>query len=284
MTWVDPILDELARSPGIGYSPQGTTAAEPTAIASLAFAAHGRPAAALTAADQLVTLQQANGEVGVRSGESTPGWPTSLAVVAWQAAQQLGARSFSANINRALAWLLTTTNRGESIERSDMFGHNTELVGWAYAEGTHSWVEPTAFAVLALKAADRDQAPATREGVAVLIDRQLPDGGLNYGNTFVLGQLIRPHIQPTGIALVALARETDPSGRLDKSIAWLHRSIGPDTTPLSLAWATLGLTAQRKSLPQTDEWLASAAERVSNRDRSPHKLALLALAAKGWPQ
>jgi hypothetical protein len=71
-------------------------------------------------------------------------------------------------------------------------------VGWAYAEGTHSWVEPTAFAVLALKAASREYQAAAREGVAVLIDRQLPGGGLNYGNTFVLGQLIRPHIQPTG--------------------------------------------------------------------------------------
>jgi hypothetical protein len=281
VSWVDPILDELARSPGVGYSPNGTTAAEPTALAALAFVAHGRPAAALAAANQLVVLQQTNGEVGVRSGENTPGWPTSLAVVAWQAAQQLNVHSFSANINRALGWLLT--NRGESIERSDMFGHNTELVGWAYAEGTHSWVEPTAFAILALKAAGREQSPAAREGVSVLIDRQLPGGGLNYGNTVVLGQMIRPHIQPTGIALLALAGETDPSGRLDKSIAWLRRSISPETTPLSLGWAILGLTAQRNIGPEADNWLAAAAARVNSRDRSPHKLALLALAAKGWP-
>jgi len=136
---------------------------------------------------------------------------------------------------------------------------------------------------LALKAAGRERAAAAREGVSVLIDRQLPGGGLNYGNTYVLGQLIRSHVQPTGIGLLALAGESDPSGRLNKSIAWLRRNISPETTPLSLAWALLGLSAHQSNVTQSDEWLAAAAARVQSRDRSPHKLALLALAAKGWP-
>jgi hypothetical protein len=283
VSWVDPILDELARSPGVAYLPGGTTAAEPTALAALAFLAHGRHGSAQAAANELAAMQQASGEVGVRSGENSPGWPTSLAVVAWRSVgNALRGVPLTADSDRALGWLLS--NRGQGVERSDNFGHNTELVGWAYAEGTHSWVEPTSFAVLALKAADRGQTPAAREGVSVLIDRQLPGGGLNYGNTFVLGQLIRPHIQPTGIGLLALRGETDPSGRLEKSIAWLRRSIGPETTPLSLAWAILGLNAQQADVAQADEWLAAAAKRVNSRDRSPHKLALLALAAKGWPQ
>jgi len=123
-----------------------------------------------------------------------------------------------------------------------------------------------------------------REGVAVLIDRQFPGGGLNYGNTFVLGQQIRPHVQPTGIGLLALAGEVDPSGRIATSIAWLRRSIGPQSTPTSLAWSVLGLKAHGVELPEAEQWLESAAARVIIRDDSPHKLALLALAAKGWPQ
>src|SRR5207248_3650228 len=150
-------------------------------------------------------------------------------------------RSLQDCIDHAVAWLLS--NRGQAVPRSDNFGHNTELVGWAYAEQTHSWVEPTAFAVLALKAVGRGNEPAAREGIAVLIDRQLPGGGLNYGNTFVLGQSTRPHIQPTGIGLLALVGEQDPSGRIAKSVAWLRRNIGPQTTPTSLGWAVLGLAA-----------------------------------------
>src|SRR5206468_3578525 len=99
----------------------------------------------------------------------------------------------------------------------------------------------------------------------------------------VLGQFIRPHIEPTGIGLIALAGETDPSSRIAKSIAWLRRSIGPETTPLSLAWGLLGLRAHGVMLSPADDWLSSAAARVVARDRSPHKLALVALAAKGWP-
>ncbi|HEY2411331.1 MAG TPA: hypothetical protein VGI40_03765 [Pirellulaceae bacterium] len=302
MSWVDPILDRLAEAPAVGYSPAGKPAAEPTAIAALALLAHERNSAATAIADKLVQMQQENGEVAVRPGEEWPGWPTSLAISTWCAITHTdravgnalrGVPSGDApnlektsllheRISRAIEWLLA--NRGRGVERSGDFGHNTELVGWAYAEGTHSWVEPTAFAVLALTAAGRQYEAAAREGIAVLVDRQLPGGGLNYGNTFVLGQQLRPHIQPTGIGLLALAGEADATGRIAKSIAWLRRSIGPQTTPTSLAWATLGLKTHGVTLPETDQWLENAAEQVRNRDASPYKLALLALAAKGWPQ
>jgi hypothetical protein len=277
LNWSDQVLDDLARQPAIGYTAGSAPAAEPTALAALALAQHGRHDAARKAAEALAKLQQTSGEVGVRADE-TPGWPTSLAVIAWCAVDR---NSFRGRTDRAVTWLLA--NRGKAVEQTATFGHNTELVGWAYAEQTHTWVEPTAFAVLALKAAGKADDPATREGVLVLIDRQLPGGGLNYGNTYVLGQLLRSHQQPTGITLLALVGEIDTTGRLAKSVAWLRRSIGPETTPLSLGWSLLGLRAHGIELPQADEWLAVAAGKVRHRDRSPHKLALLALAAKGWP-
>lgn len=280
MSWLDQTLDMLeqsARGGAVSYMAGGEPAAEPTALAALAFLQSGRNEAAQKAADALAAMQQSNGEVGVRRGE-TPGWPTSFAIVTWTA---LNSKIFEDRIDRAVQWLLA--NRGQAVERSENFGHNTELVGWAYAEQTHSWAEPTAFAVLALKAAGRGNDPAAREGIAVLIDRQLPGGGLNYGNTYVLGQLIRPHIQPTGIGLLALAGESDSSNRIAKTIAWLGRSIGPETTPLSLGWSLLGLRPHGALPPEADGWLAGAAARVQSRDRSPHKLALVALAAKGWP-
>jgi hypothetical protein len=268
-------------------------------------------------------MQGENGAVGIRAGEATPGWPTSLAIVAWSAvgnalrgvpaagngsagwapsewhrghSLQRSPSPYAANVQHALAWLLA--NRGNSVARSPEFGHNPELVGWAYAEQTHSWVEPTAFGLLALRAAGQSKSPEAREAVAVLLDRQLPGGGHNYGNTYVLGQLIRPHVQPTGIALLALAGKSDASGRLAKSIAWLRRSIGPEMTPQSLAWAVLGLRAHAALPQQADDWLAKVAGTLrvpspADQRSTPNdgtrsvpatfKLALLALAAKGWP-
>src|ERR1051325_437767 len=83
MSWVNPILDRLSAMPSIGYSPDGKAAAEPTAIAALAFLAHARDEAAAAAADKIAAMQQDNGEIAVRSGEEWPGWPTSLAVCVW---------------------------------------------------------------------------------------------------------------------------------------------------------------------------------------------------------
>src|SRR5207237_7611442 len=141
---------EIARLPTIGYLIGGHAAAEPTALAALAFVANERLDDGQKAASALSSMQQTNGEVSIRAGEQGPGWPTSLAIVAWSATDRAKHRR---EIDKALAWLLA--NRGRAVERSESFGHNTELVGWAYAEQTHSWVEPTAFGVLALKAVSK---------------------------------------------------------------------------------------------------------------------------------
>jgi hypothetical protein len=278
MTWFDSTLDELARQRVCGYAPDAAPATEPTALAALALHEHGRGAAARPALDWLARIQGDDGSVGVREGEATPAWPTSLAVVAWRVVAR---DSFGGRIERAVAWILAA--HGETTPRAAEFGHDTEIDAWSYAEGTHSWIEPTALHVAALKAAGRGGHERTRAGVRMLIDRQLPGGGCNYGNTSVLGQMLRPHVQPTGIALVALAGEEDSSGRLGKSVAWLAGSIGPRTTAASLGWALLGLRAHDGAPDRAHEWLAAAQRRVLDHDRSPHKLALLALAAKGWP-
>ena len=272
--WLQPTLDQLAQAPVCGYAPMQSAATEPSVIAALALSAHGRPEAAAPVLDYLAAAQQADGSVGVREKEPTPGWPTSLAVIAWQ---HFDAVKFKSRIDKGLAWI--SALHGKSIERTPEMGHNTQLDGWPWAEGTHSWLEPTAFHLLAYRAADQAQHPRAREAVRLLIDRQLPAGGCNYGNTIVLGQTLRPHVQPTGIALLALAGENDPSGRLEKSLTWLGWSLGSRTTAASLAWALHGLRAHGREVPQAAELLAAAAKRVAEHDRSPHKTALLALAA-----
>jgi len=279
MSWLDSALDQLASRPVCGYARDGAPATEPTTLAALALIASGRQADAEPALAWLARIQSADGSVGIREGQS-PGWPTSLAVLAWKGANSTG--SHTRAIERAASWILTA--HGNTTPRDAEFGHNTEIPGWSYAEATSCWLEPTALHVTALKDIGHSQHTRTRDGVRLLIDRLLDSGGCNYGNTVVLGQTLRPHVQPTGIALLALAGESDPSGRIARSISWLRRSIGVETTSASLAWALLGLQANHIHLPAADQWLAAASERTSKSGRSPHKLALLALAAKGWPR
>jgi hypothetical protein len=278
MSWLDTTLDLLAQQPVCGYERSAAPASEPTALAALALVAGWRSTSAKPALVWLAGIQAADGSVGIRAGEG-PGWPTSLAVLAWHAAK--AGPTYERQVARAVAWILAA--RGETSPRSAEYGHDPEVPGWSFAEKTSCWIEPTALHVTALKAVGQAQHARTRDGVRLLVDRLLPGGGCNYGNTVVLGQMLRPHVQPTGVALLALRGEKDTSGRIARSVDWLRRTIGSETTPVSLAWAILGLHAQGAMPAAAVEWLAAAADRVTKSGNSPHKLALLALAAKGWP-
>lgn len=274
--WLQSALDELAAQPVCGYLPKQAAATEPSVIAALALSGHGMADAAAPVLAYLSSAQQKDGSVGVREKEPTPGWPTSLAVIAWQ---HFDAAKYQTQIDCGLAWI--SSLHGKSLERSSEMGHDTQLDGWPWAEGTHSWLEPTAFHLLAYRAAGQANHPRAKEAIKLLLDRQLATGGCNYGNTVVLGQMLRPHVQPTGIALLALASESDPSGRMEKSLTWLKWSLGTRTTAASLAWALLGLHAHQREVPNVEELLESAAKRVQEHDRSLHKMGLLALAALG---
>jgi hypothetical protein len=289
MSWLDNLLDRLAACVPCGYHAAGPTSSEPTALAALALFANGRDEAALQAIAWLAHLQNADGSVGPTATQTTPGWPTSLAVlcaIAWKAAMtserhrslpSSAAPTF--DTSRAVAWILQT--RGEALPRASELGHDTSLVGWPWIEDTHSWIEPTAMHVLALKAAGQADHPRTREAVRLLVDRLLPDGGCNYGNTVVMGQVLRPHLQPTGLTMLTLAGEPDRDGRVKKSLDYLAAELSPRTAAASLSYGLLGLAAHGRMPASSTPWLEAAFRRTLDRDASPYRLALIALASLG---
>lgn len=283
MPWIDEALDLLAQSPVCGYSSHDRGATEPSALAALALAGHGRTKESAGVGEFLIGIQDPSGSVGVRQGEDTPRWPTSLAILAWLAIDKA---AYSDSIARAFRWALSI--EGERLETGDV-SHNGMLAAWPWVEkgnvagprGTHSWLEPSALFVIAFKALGMSDHARTREAVELLVDRLLPEGGCNYGNTFVLGQKLRPHVQPSGIAMLALRNEFDVRRKIALTLDYLAGSATSETTAASLAWALLGLAAHDRSPKDADKLLAAAYERAMQRDKSPHKIALLALAALG---
>jgi hypothetical protein len=169
--------------------------------------------------------------------------------------------------------------RGETSARSPLIGHDTTLAGWPWVVGTHSWLEPTAYAVLALKAAGHKKHPRTREAVQMLVDRLLPSGGCNYGNTIVMGQELLPHVQPTGLVLLALAEETIDDPRIERSLAYLERCIAATSAAASLAFGLIGLEAHGRRPPDAGHWLELASRRVSPLGPRAYTDALAVLAA-----
>ena len=290
MGWNDALLDRLAAHIPCGYHPGGPASSEPTALAAIALSAANRDAA--RAIDWLAACQSADGSVGPtapRPSESNsarsraqPGWPTGWAVLAAIIAEDSKARRAEAvspfNVSRAVQWILKTA--GDSAETDETL-RKTAKVGWPWVNGTYSWVEPTAIHTVALKAAGYASHTRTQEAMAMLVERLLPSGGCNYGNTVVLGQELRPHIQPTGLAMLALAGQADSDERIERSLDYLATNLSAETTSASLAYGLIGLAAHDRYPAGAANWLEAAYRHTMARDGAAYKLALLSLAALG---
>jgi len=76
----------------------------------------------------------------------------------------------------------------------------------------------------------------------MMLDRQLPHGGWNYGNTTVYGRELHPMPESTGAALTGLAGQAE-QGTVARSIDYLQGEVDRLRTPISLGWGLLGLAA-----------------------------------------
>ncbi len=278
MAITDSLIDELSSLHHVGYFP-GTVASEPVAWASIALTARDRFDVARGWLNRLKEWQQRDGSVGVGPDDQDPKWPTSLAVLSWRIFDdRSGTSEFTESADAGCQWLFSLA--GHTMARPSGRFHDTTLHGWPWAEGTHSWLEPTAFAVLALRASGYQEHPRTLEAVRLIQDRQLPSGGCNYGNTFVLDQQLLPHVQPSGLAAMALASAGDDP-RTRKTAAYLSRKWGTIHGTSSWCFAAMGLAAHGRLPTDFSAQLAMQVDACQARvdSRSGYKLALLALAS-----
>jgi hypothetical protein len=289
MGWHTEAIEQLQSIGPCGYHAGGPPAAEPTALAAIALLGGNRIEAARSKLRWLAKIQTFDGSVPPLAKLTQPSWPTAWAIIA----AALAARQKPAELNAPKAPLEETpafdivraqerllSIEGGTLEPSPDFGHDPQLVGWPWVVKTHSWQEPTAMSVLALKALGLKNHPRTRQGVKLLVDRLLIVGGCNYGNTVVLGQRLRPHVEPTGLTLLALAGEAIDDPRIERSLTYLSGALSPETTPISLSYGLLGLAAQARLPNEAADWLEGAYRSTVGRDASPYAIALLVLAAQ----
>jgi hypothetical protein len=135
--------------------------------------------------------------------------------------------------------------KGIALEGPSPVRQNSRLQAWPWTEGTFSWIEPTAFCVLALKKAEiQGSLAAARltEAERLMLDRVCDTGGWNYGNSQVLGQDLRPYVPTTALALLALQdRKTHPA--VTKSLEWLLTHATSERSAMALALSAVCLHA-----------------------------------------
>jgi hypothetical protein len=161
-----------------------------------------------------------------------------------------------------------------------------QLRGWAWVDNTFSWVEPTSYALLALKSArvaqndrpDDHKEKRIREAERLLLDRVCSDGGWNYGKPMTLGVAI-PSMMPT-TALAAMALQGAPgSGPVaQRAMNLLEREVVTNPSALALALTALCFCAYDRPLGQIAPLLA-ARQQVDGSWRGQVHLTALALLA-----
>jgi len=240
-----------ALSPQGGFALQagGSFQVDATAWAVLALKALGQGAALLDAARARLAAQQlADGRVILSPEHPETFWPTPLAILAWhRAPAQREAQA------RAVRFLLATAGRHWPRGKDNTFLHDPSIKGWPWIAETHSWVEPTALAVMALKITGYGEHARVKEAIRLLLDRQLPGGGWNYGNTKVFNQELFPFPESTGMALNALRGDARPE-EIQKSLAYLKSGVRKVRTPLALGWGLLGLAAWGEEPREAPAW------------------------------
>ena len=231
---------------GWGYGPGKASRLEPTCWALLALGGTVEPTA-------LQHWPSADGILVERRGGSSN--------YAFHGQALLVLRSLTvehvvgnAALVAALQRVKGATIRGSKVNRQD----NT-LHAWSWIDGTFSWVEPTAWCLLALKQWTRTPGAVTDRGridiaERLLVDRCCVKGGWNYGNSNMLGQELKPFVPTTALALLSLQdRKSLPE--VQRSLEFLEREATSERSGTALALALMALRVFDRPIPAVREAL-----------------------------
>jgi hypothetical protein len=259
---------------GWGFFPGKQSWLEPTAYALLGLAGAPEFEQAFDRGWRLMTSWQLpDGSWPACAAVREPHWTTSLCVTL-----HCARGAYDDRFRRGVEWLTGLSGIENGLKfrlahflRPNLVELDPSFKGWPWRPDNASWIEPTAHALVALKAASRHGGDSRlREridsGERMLLERRCSDGGWNYGNRRVLGVDLLSYPETTALALVGLTGRTDVPGPLK-----LARRHWDDTkSPLAKAWLRIALTNNGDSLP------ADAEQQLSSNDVILNALALIA--------
>jgi Prenyltransferase and squalene oxidase repeat len=245
------------RDGGWGAAEGRRSNTEATSLALSALHAAGESAAndrVLRAALWLAERQNPDGGWRLNDVATAGSWTTALAIIALSGFPEHGER-----VSRAARWLVAQEGSKPGIlaklilwatGKSNINRLNNDLVGWSWVPNSFSWVEPTSYAILALKKvkaslAENSAHQRIQEGEALIYDRMCAGGGWNYGNSKVLDYALWPYPDITAVALIALQdRAGETANR--QSLETLKKIAKETNSGLACSWTAicLGLYGQ----------------------------------------
>ena len=154
--------------------------------------------------------------------------------------------------------------KGVRLEPIDPKQDST-LQGWPWVRDTFSWVEPTAWCLLATKVSGidgRSHATEARQAEAerLLANRMCTGGGWNYGNAVALGQDLRAYVPTTAVALMSLQNRRSDSV-VQQSLSMLESQRLAEQSTMTLALVSICLRLYGVSTDAVDERLTGVVAR-----------------------
>jgi hypothetical protein len=227
---------------------------EATSFATLALARQDGSAERASAARGmrwLAVRQNDDGSWPLNARVADGSWTTALAALTLVSVDGAGAGAV-----RGARWLLRQEPRRPGLLVSLLHRlapeampvrHDPNLRGWSWTADAASFVEPTAYTLLALKKLRR-ALPGTHvserinEAESLIYDRMCKGGGWNYGNSTVLEADLWPYADVTALTLIALADHRSREAN-ERSLTTLRRMVEGVDSGLTLAWAILCFAA-----------------------------------------
>ncbi len=176
-------------------------------------------------------------------------WTTALAITALGDSAERSERVLA-----AARWLLEQEGSKPGIlaeivlwatGKSGVNKLNTDLIGWSWVPSSFSWVEPTSYALIALKKqrarlAGTNVEERIRQADAMIYDRMCTGGGWNYGNSKVLDYALWPYPDITALALIAMQDHANEKAN-QKSLQVLSEIARETDSGFGLCWAAICL-------------------------------------------
>lgn len=158
-----------------------------------------------------------------------------LALLGRNIEHQAGNHALVAGIQRVKG--IALPDRRVNRQRND-------IQAWSWMDGTFSWVEPTAYCLLALKKAGRSGIPVDAKRIAdaeaLLFDRCAVNGGWNYGNSNMLGQELPAYVPTTALGLLSL-QDRASHQTVQVSRDYLEKDALSERSSLALSLALIAL-------------------------------------------
>ena len=219
----------------------------------------------------LLQHQRDDGSWSLSDASKQSSWTTPIAVLALLSFQDQREHAL-----RAAKWILTQEGRKPGWVTSllvwlslvkKMGELDPYLSGWSWTAGAFSWVEPTSYSLMALRKLKRSLAGTNceeriRQGEMLIYDRMCENGGWNYGNSRVLGEVLWPYPDVTAVALIALqGRRASEANQTSLHI--LDKMAREADSGMALGWGILCLTLYNEDVRELKKVLAKNFEKTS---------------------